>query len=160
MSVEKGLGSLLTGFKMEELLSAPDLPEVRKNAFLSENDTIPHDSNVVVFDGSCKWCQMLVEFASRFDTEGKIVFVGNNHPGLATYREDLNPENYRQDPYFLSPDGRSFKGAEAMKMVFDQLSETLPVWFQRVRTFISIENLYNYFYNKRSECADGTCQRE
>ena len=117
--------------------------KVNMKTAASTNETAPRDqpvtvrlgladpaqrpgSDVVIFDGQCRFCQKQVLRLDRFDGGQRLSYLSLHDPRVRRQYPDLSHEQLMQEMYVVSPEGTRYGGAHALRY----LSRRLPrLWW-------------------------------
>ncbi len=113
---------------------------------LADPDQRP-ESDVVIFDGKCRFCQQQVLRLHWFDSGDRLSFLSLHDPRMTQRYPDLTHEQLMKQMYVIAGDGRRYAGAEAVRYLSRRLPRlwwlaplihipfSLPLWqwaYQRV----------------------------
>lgn len=87
---------------------------------LADPDQRP-DSNVVIFDGHCRFCQKQVKRLNRFDGGQRLSYISLHDPRVAEKYPDLTYDQLMEQMYVVSPAGKRYGGAGAVRYLSRQL---------------------------------------
>ena len=74
-------------------------------------------ATVVIFDGKCGFCKKQVERLYRWDGKGRLAFVSLHDPWVANQYPELTYEQLLEQMYVVRPDGKSYGGAAAFRVI-------------------------------------------
>jgi len=98
---------------------------VTRRLDLADPDERPA-ADVVVFDGNCRFCQKQVKRLNWFDSGNRLAFFSLHDPRVTERYPDLSHEQLMAQMYVVSPGGKRFGGARAVRY----LSRRLPkLWW-------------------------------
>lgn len=83
-------------------------------------DDLP-DSDVILFDGDCRFCQRQVRNLNRFGA-GRLAFISLHDSRVLDLYPKLSHEMLMKEIYLVSPDGTYYAGAAVIRY----LSRKLP----------------------------------
>ena len=92
---------------------------------LADPDERP-GSDVVIFDGNCRFCQQQVKRLDRFDAGNRLSFLSLHDPRITNLCPDLSHDQLMQQMYVIDRSGKRHGGAAAVRY----LSRRLPrLWW-------------------------------
>lgn len=123
-------------------------------------------SDVVIYDGQCRFCRGQVERLAQFDRRGRLSFLSLHDPRVTERFPDLTHEQLMEQLYLIEPGGDRHAGAAAIRYLsrklpllwplapFLHVPASLPVWqwlYQQVAR-------RRYRWGKlANDCDSGSC---
>ncbi len=135
---------------------------------MSSTHTIEHaiaESDVVLFDGECRFCTSSVEALRRLDGKGRLRFLSLHDPSVRIDYPDLSHDMLMSEMWIVTPQGKQYPGADAVRY----LSRRLPILYP-IAPVLHIPFsrplwrwLYRFVARNRyriagRDCTDGTCR--
>lgn len=91
------------------------------------------ETDVVIYDGHCQFCQAQVRRLARFDAWGKLVgqsgrlsFISLHDPRVAQRYPDLSYEQLMEQMFVVTPKGEKHGGADAIRYLSRRLPALWP----------------------------------
>lgn len=75
------------------------------------------NATVVIYDGKCRFCTRQVERLHRWDGKGRLAFISLHDPQVAVQYPELSYDQLIEQMYVVRPDGSSFGGAAAFRVI-------------------------------------------
>lgn len=100
----------------------------------------PWTKDVVIYDGECRFCRGQVERLKQLDPGNKLTFISLHDSRLCKRVPDLTHDQLMQQMYVVTPTGKKFGGAAAVRYLSTRLPRlywlmpilhipfTLPLW--------------------------------
>ena len=122
-------------------------------------------SDVVIYDGECKFCTASVNTLRRLDGRDRLRFVSLHDPSVRIDFPDLTYDMLIAEMWVVSYDGKRYPGADAIRylsrrlpMLFPlapllHLPFSMPLWRWMYR-FIA----RNRYRIAGKDCTDGSCR--
>jgi predicted DCC family thiol-disulfide oxidoreductase YuxK len=82
-------------------------------------------TDVVLYDGECRFCCSQINILRRLDGKKRLRFVSLHEPEVQENYPDLSREQLMEQMWIVSPDGQKFGGADAVRY----LSRRLPMLY-------------------------------
>jgi len=82
-------------------------------------------ADIVIYDGDCRFCQGQVERLHRYDWLHRLAFVSLHDPVVSDRWSDVTHDALMQEMYVMTPDGRRYAGAAAIRYLSRRLP---PLW--------------------------------
>lgn len=79
------------------------------------------DSDIVVFDGDCRFCTSQVENLARWDTKQRLSFLSLHDPEVASRFPDLSYDQLMKEMYVVDRRGRRHAGADGFRYLTTRL---------------------------------------
>ena len=123
------------------------------------------DSDVVIYDGECVFCQSQVARLHRWDSRKRLSFVSLHDPLVAERYPDLTHDELMSKMYVISPEGARYGGGAAIQYLARRLPLMYPAYPILNLPFTS--PLWAWIYNliaKRRykiagrDCEGGACE--
>ncbi|WP_376796781.1 thiol-disulfide oxidoreductase DCC family protein [Thermogemmatispora sp.] len=117
---------------------------------------------IVIFDGSCDFCTAIAQLLQRLDWRRRLTCLPFQIGGLPE-RYGLSSQQCEESVWTILPDGRRYRGAQAISLILDQLIG-VPL-LQRLYRLPGLapleEGLYRWVANHRQYLPGVTpfCQR-
>ena len=84
-------------------------------------------SDVVIYDGHCKFCTAQVERLARWDTKRRLSFLPLQNPKVAKLYPDLSYDQLMAEMVVVSPQGNRYGGAAAFRYLTTRLPLLYPL---------------------------------
>ena len=122
-------------------------------------------ADVVIYDGDCAFCRRQVNRLARWDGGDRLAFVSLHDPLVAERYPDLSRDQLMEQMYLVSPDGRRYGGAAALRYLTRRLPRLYPLapllhvpfslrlWRWAYRQVAK----RRYLMNPPTDCEDGAC---
>ncbi len=122
-------------------------------------------SDVVIYDGNCRFCTERVQWLAKWDLRGRLAFLSLHDEQVAVRFPDLSHEQLMSQMYVIDANGGRHGGAAAIRYLSRRLPMfwpialllhipfTLPVWQWLYRQVAS----HRYWLSRATSCDDGTC---
>ena len=123
-------------------------------------------SDVVIYDGECKFCTASIVTLRRLDGQGRLRFLSLHDPSVRIDFPDLTHDMLMSQMWVVTMEGKRYPGADAMRY----LSRRLPILFP-LAPLLHIPFsmplwrwLYRFIARNRyriagsSACSDGSCR--
>lgn len=135
---------------------------------MSMSQAITHDfatSDVVIYDGECKFCTASILTLRRLDSQGRLRFLSLHDPSVRVDFPDLTYDMLMSQMWVVTSDGRRFPGADAVKYLTCRLPIlyplaplmhipfSMPLWRWIYRLIAR-----NRYRIAGSDCSSGTCK--
>jgi predicted DCC family thiol-disulfide oxidoreductase YuxK len=123
-------------------------------------------TDVVIYDGECRFCRGGVEQLRRIDVGGKrLSFLSLHDPRIVKWYPDLTHDELMRQMYIVDTSGKRHAGADAVRF----LSRRLPLlWALAPLLHVpGTASLWRFLYDQVAErryriagriCTEGTCQ--
>jgi predicted DCC family thiol-disulfide oxidoreductase YuxK len=137
-------------------MSVPKLPHAEK---------FP-DRDVVIYDGSCRFCQSQVAKLAHWDSEQVLAFVPLQHELVAERYSDLTRDMLLKEMYLVSRQGVRFGGVHALREIAQRLRRLrwLRFWFRiplampiSRLVYRTIAKVRYRLWGRVNRCDHGTC---
>ena len=125
-------------------------------------DTARPESDLVLFDGHCQFCQQQVDRLAKLDQRDRLTFVSLHDPRVRKWFPDLEHDELMKHMYLIDTSGRRFIGAEA----FRYLTRKIPrLWLLAPLLHIPgslgfWQWLYHHVARRRYAIAGAACDCE
>jgi predicted DCC family thiol-disulfide oxidoreductase YuxK len=142
------------------------MPEASLPADLPTPSQRP-DTDIVIFDGKCRFCTAQVQRLARWDKGRRLAFLSLHDPEVARRWPQLSHQQLMEEMYVVDRSGNCFGGAAALRHLSRRivrlwplvpllhLPGTLPLW-QIVYRWIARRR---YKLQGQTACQDdGTCR--
>ena len=98
------------------------------------------NSDLVIFDGNCRFCLDQIERLLRYDRNRQLSFVSLHDPWVSQRFPDLSHSDMMKQMYVVDPNGKKYPGIQAIRYLsarlpgflwvsfFLNIPFTLPVW--------------------------------
>lgn len=123
------------------------------------------NSDVVIFDGECTFCQSQVARLNRWDWRNRLSFLSLHDPVVAEKYPDLSHDELMREMFVVAPGGERYGGAASIQYLARRLPPlylfypvlnlpfTLPIWSW----------LYQLIASRRyriagRDCENGACK--
>lgn len=93
---------------------------------LPDPEQLPN-SDVVIWDGDCRFCRKQVERLAMFDTNNKLSYLSLHDPRISERYPQLSHEQLMQQMWVVSPRGEQFGGADAIRYLSLRLPLLWPI---------------------------------
>jgi len=70
---------------------------------------------IVIYDGHCRFCTRQVQRLARWDSRGLLAFISLHDPRTEQLFPDLTREQLMEQMYLLTPAGKRYAGAAAVR---------------------------------------------
>lgn len=132
-------------------------------ATLPDPDTRSH-TDVVIFDGECRFCQSQVKNLRRVDLRSSLSFISLHDARVRQRYPDLTYDDLMDQMYVVAKDGSRYGGAAAVRY----LSRRLPLlwWLAPIMHIPGSLGLWRWIYRQIAirryklagrDCEGGTC---
>lgn len=123
-------------------------------------------SDVVIYDGQCKFCTASARRLARADRHERLSFLSLHDPEVQRRWPTLAHDDLMQYVYVCTPSGACHRGAEALKYLsvrlpslywmapFLHIPGMMPVWQALYRAFAK----RRYRFGRIESCEDGSCR--
>ena len=96
------------------------------------NDGLPDPEerpgvNVVIYDGSCRFCRESAKSLNRLDTRRRLSFIPLQDVRVAKWYPDLPKAELDRHIHVVAPDGRRRRGARAVRYLTRKLPLLWPL---------------------------------
>jgi len=133
--------------------------------------TLPHaeefpERDIVVYDGSCRFCHSQVTKLAKWDKQQILAFVPLQHELVAVRYPDLTHDMLMKEMYLVSREGGRYGGVHALREISRRLHRLrwLRFWF-RIPLATPITRLvyrtiarFRYrLWGRANRCDHGTC---
>ncbi len=78
-------------------------------------------SDIVIYDGNCRFCTGQVQNLARWDTKNRLSFLSLHDPEVARRFPELTHEQLMQEMYVVDPRGKRYAGADAFRYLTTRL---------------------------------------
>lgn len=124
-------------------------------------------TDVVIYDGQCKFCTAQVARLHRWDRKGKLTFISLHDPWVQEQYPDLTHDMLMEEMYLVTSEGKRFAGAAAFRYLTRKLPIlwilapvmhipfSLPVWQWGYRQVA--RQRYRWGKIEGNGCDGGTC---
>jgi predicted DCC family thiol-disulfide oxidoreductase YuxK len=125
------------------------------------------DSDIVIYDGHCKFCTGQVQNLARWDRQRRLAFLSLHSPEVATRFPDLTYDRLIKEMYVVDQHGNRYAGADAFRYLTTRLPRlyplaplmhipfSMPLWRWGYRQVAK----RRYFVGKTAEaCDDESCK--
>lgn len=121
------------------------------------------DTDVVIFDGDCRFCQGQVRNLRRLDLGGKrLRFLSLHDPRVAERYPDLTYDQLMEQMYVIDPKGGRHGGSDAVRYLSRRLPALWPV--MPVLHLPGTAGLWRWAYKqvaaRRYQLAGRTCDQD
>ena len=133
---------------------------------------LPHpnekpDSDVLIFDGNCKFCHQQVQRLKRWDARERLSFVSLHDPYVTEHFPDLTFEQLMEQLYVVDLTGNRYGGAAAIRYLSRKLPRlwwlmplmhipfSLPIWQWGYK---QVAKRRYKISRKIESCDDGSCE--
>jgi predicted DCC family thiol-disulfide oxidoreductase YuxK len=125
-------------------------------------------SEIVIYDGHCKFCTASVQKLARWDRAGRLSYLSLHDPEVATRFPQLTYDQLMEEIYFVDRRGRMHRGAEAFRYLTRRIPRlfalapllhipfTLPFWRWAYRQIA--RRRYRLLGKTEEACDNGTCK--
>jgi predicted DCC family thiol-disulfide oxidoreductase YuxK len=122
-------------------------------------------SDVVIYDGHCKFCRAQVRKLVWWDCQKRLSYISLHDPEVARRYPDLTHDMLMEQMYVVDHDGNRYGGAAAFRYLTRRLRRlwwlmpvmhiplSLPLW-QFCYRFIA---KHRYWFGKVEQCDDDAC---
>jgi predicted DCC family thiol-disulfide oxidoreductase YuxK len=122
-------------------------------------------SDVVIYDGQCKFCSAQVRKLAWWDCRKRLSYISLHDPEVAKRYPDLTHEMLMEQMYVVDRDGQRHGGAAAFRYLTRRLRRlwwlmpvmhipfSLPLW-QFIYRFIA---KHRYWFGKVEQCDSDSC---
>ncbi len=126
------------------------------------------DSDIVIFDGNCKFCHQQVQRLKRWDSKGQLSFVSLHDPYVAEHFPDLTHDQMMEQLYVVNTSGLRLGGAAAIRYLSRKLPRmwwlmpwlhipfSLPIWQWGYKQVA--KRRYKISQKMDASCDDGSCE--
>ncbi len=123
------------------------------------------NADIVIYDGRCRFCTGQVERLARWDQRNRLAFLSLHDGRVAQLCPDLSHEQLMQQMYVVTPTGKRYGGARAVRYLSRRLPRlwlaalllhlpgSLPLW-QWVYLIVAKRR---YRLSHPDTCPDGSC---
>ncbi len=125
------------------------------------------EADVVIYDGTCRFCRRQVARLARYDGDGRLAFISLHDPAVAERYPDLTHERLMQEMVVVERSGGRHGGAAAIRYLsrrlprlwlaapFLHIPGSMPLW----RWLYGQIATRRYRWNARAEeCEEGACK--
>lgn len=131
---------------------------------LADPDERP-GSDVVIYDGKCRFCIGQVRRLARWDRRHQLSFLSLHDPRARELCPDLTSEQLMEQLYLVTADGKRYGGAAAARYLSRQLPRlwllapvlhlpgSLPLWQWLYRQFAK----RRYWFGRTDRCETDSC---
>ncbi|QDS94973.1 hypothetical protein FF011L_37570 [Roseimaritima multifibrata] len=112
---------------------------------LPDPDDAP-GTDVVIFDGQCRFCRAQVERLQRFDRGGRLSFISLHDPRVAERYPDLTHERMMEEMVIVDTSGNRHGGSNAVRY----LTRRLPLlwWAAPILHMPGTARLWRWAYQQ------------
>ena len=86
------------------------------------------DSDVVIFDGECVFCQSQVAKLNRWDSQNRLSFISLHDPLVAERYPELSHDELMSQLYVATTSGERYGGAAAIQYLARRLPLLYPAY--------------------------------
>lgn len=124
----------------------------------------PH-TEVLIFDGNCRFCIAQMRLLNRLDTRDRLAFVSLHDEEVTGRWPDLTHDQLMEQMYLVDRSGNRHGGAAAFRYLSRILPPlwplapllhipfSLPLW----RFGYRVVARYRYRFGRVNECEEGSC---
>jgi len=129
------------------------------------------DSDIVIYDGNCKFCIGQVKRLSRWDGGDRLSFISLHDPFVEENYPELDHDELMKQMYVIQRvTGKSHGGARALRylsrklprlwfsMPFLHIPFTLPVWQWLYHQIAKRRYKISNRMDSKSDCSDDACK--
>jgi predicted DCC family thiol-disulfide oxidoreductase YuxK len=122
---------------------------------------------MLLYDGACRICTGQAKAVARYDAGGRITLVDLNSPAAREAYPQISPEDAQRWMHIVGPDGRVWRGADAVRLVLLLLPIGRPfgALLYLPGAMLLARPLYDWFARNRyrfggyaaADCDSGAC---
>ena len=117
------------------------------------------DSDVVIYDGNCRFCTAQVQRLAHWDGQGVLAYLSLHDPVVAERFPDLTHEMMMEQMYVVDRQGRRYGGSDALRYLSRRLRGLW--WLAPLLHVPGTGRLWHWLYrqvaNRRYRLAGQTC---
>ena len=87
----------------------------------------PKNQDVVLYDGQCNFCRSQINILRRLDGRNRLKFISLHDPEVAINYPNLTVEQLMEQMWIVTPDGKQYGGAYAVRYLTRRLPILWPV---------------------------------
>jgi predicted DCC family thiol-disulfide oxidoreductase YuxK len=151
---------------MTAVADSPQAKPAQAKVHLPAPDERP-ESDIVIYDGHCKFCTGQVQNLARWDKKGRLAFLSLHDPEVAKRFPELTYEQMMEEMFVVDPKGNRYAGAAAFRYLTTRLPRlyplaplmyipfTMPLWRWGYKQVA--KRRYALAGKSGEDCDDGTC---
>jgi len=123
-------------------------------------------SDIVIYDGHCKFCQRQVRRVNWFDCQQRLSYLSLHDPEVARRWPDLTHEQLMKEMYVIDAHGNRHAGADSLRYLSRRLRRLW--WVMPLLHIPGTMGLWRWLYRLVAErryriagriddCTDGSC---
>jgi predicted DCC family thiol-disulfide oxidoreductase YuxK len=85
------------------------------------------DADIVIYDGHCRFCTHQVQTLANSDGRGRLAFLSLHDQQVRQRWPDLTHEQLMKQMYVITPHGRRYAGAGALRYLTRRLPRLWPL---------------------------------
>ena len=84
-------------------------------------------TDIVIYDGDCRFCTAQVQNLARWDKRGRLSFLSLHDPEVGSRFPDLTQDQLMEEMYVVDPRGRRYAGGDAFRYLTTRLPALYPL---------------------------------